>query len=113
MHGKPKRLYVIELFSNEELSLSGYGEGKKFLTDKTIKTDKNGDAEFSIPYNDVHGEFLIDQFGKTYLTATATAKFCEQGSSNCKPGATSEFSEVCELDLTDLGGYEIALCDTD
>jgi len=112
-HGKPKSLHVIELFSNEELSLSGYGEGKKFLTDRTIKTDKNGDAEFSIPYNDVHGEFLIDQFGKTYLTATATARFCEKGNSNCKPGATSEFSEVCELDLTDVEDHETASCNMD
>jgi len=113
MHGKPKSLYVIELFSNDELSLSGYGEGKKFLTDRTIKTDKNGDTEFSIPYNQVQGGFLADQFNKTYLTATATAKFCEKGNSTCKPGATSEFSAVCELDLTDLGGHGIASCNTD
>jgi hypothetical protein len=29
------------------------------------------------------------------------------GKGNCKPGATSGFSEVCELDLTDLGDHEI------
>ncbi len=113
LNSRPNSLYVIEFFSNDELHILGHGEGKSFLTSRVVSTDANGDASFAVPYNDIHGEFLTDPGGKTYITATATAKFCEDDGVTCKPGSTSEFSKACEADLSALAKFDTIVCAPD
>jgi hypothetical protein len=81
---KKKRTFTIQFFSSPEKDPSGFGEGKTFLGEIQVKTDRNGVArdangapEFSFTVNqDLTGQ---------YVTATATNK---------KTGDTSEFSEA-------------------
>ena len=69
LNSTPRETFVIQLFSNP----GGDPEGKKFLGQKTVTTDGNGDASFSFKSKVRNGT----------VTATAT---------NDATGDTSEFS---------------------
>jgi CSLREA domain-containing protein len=75
---KQKRTFIIQFFSNPSADSSGYGEGKTFLGEKLVTTDRQGKATFSF------GPSQVVPAGQ-YVTATATNK---------NTGDTSEFSNA-------------------
>lgn len=88
---KKKRTFIIQFFSNPTADPSTYGEGKTFLGQIQVKTDRQGHAEsgdlpFSPPQKVPKDE---------YITATATNK---------KTGDTSEFSEARKVIELVIGG---------
>ena len=102
LNSMPNSTFRIEFFSNEEVDASGHGEGKLFLTSRVVHTNDDGDATFSVPYNDVKQPLLVDGGNVTYLTSTATVKVCESDDTPknvCKFGSTSEFSEALAVDV--------------
>jgi trimeric autotransporter adhesin len=78
---KKKRTFIIQFFSSPEKDSSNHGEGQTFLGQKTVTTDRQGNASnFSFFTQEVsEGE---------YITATATNK---------ATGDTSEFSAAQEV----------------
>jgi hypothetical protein len=75
-HGAPSATFTIELFTNASADSSGFGQGRVFETSGSITTDSNGDATFSLSFNDSTPNLV--------LSATATDS----------AGNTSEFSHV-------------------
>jgi hypothetical protein len=72
------QVFTIQFFSNPSADSSGYGEGKTFLGEKLVTTDRQGKATFSFEPSQVVP-------AGQYVTATATNK---------NTGDTSEFSNA-------------------
>jgi hypothetical protein len=84
---KKRRTFTIQFFSNP--STGSTDEGKTFLGEIKVTTDKEGEAPFTfVPPTEV---VPVGHF----ITATAT---------NNKTGDTSEFSEAERVEPPDLGG---------
>ncbi len=75
----PNREYEIEVYRNQTADASGHGEGETFVARKTMRTDANGKALFSVTLN--------EGFGITGYQFAATA-------TDVLSGDTSEFSPV-------------------
>ncbi len=85
---KKKRTFIIQFFSSTSADSSGYGEGKTFIGQTQVTTNRQGNASFSFaPFQTVP----VGQF----ITATATNK---------RTGDTSEFSQARIVKEPVIGG---------
>ncbi|MBA3529120.1 MAG: hypothetical protein H0T91_07420 [Propionibacteriaceae bacterium] len=82
------RTFIIQFFSNTSADSSGFGEGKTFIGQIQVTTNRQGNATFGFaPTQEVPvGEFI---------TATATRK---------DKGDTSEFSQANDVEEPVIGG---------
>ena len=80
LNSAPNSTFTIQFFANSQKDPSGFGEGQKFLGEKIVSTNANGNASFFF------GAPVAVPIGN-FATATAT-------DSN---GNTSEFSEATEV----------------
>jgi hypothetical protein len=90
---KKKITFIIQFFSSPSAdSPSGYGEGKTFLGEIQVKTDRQGKVKSDT------GTFGFAPFQTVpvgqFITATATNK---------KTGDTSEFSEAERVEPPEIG----------
>ena len=84
---KKKRTFTIQFFSSPSADASGFGEGKTFIGQVQVTTNRQGNASFSFTVNqDLTGQ---------YVTATAT---------NNRTGDTSEFSQARVVEEPVIGG---------
>jgi large repetitive protein len=83
-----KRTFTVQLFSNTEADPSGYGEGKTFLGQILVSTNRNGNASFTFT------PALAVPEG-AFVTATATNK---------ATGDTSEFSNAKRVEELVIAG---------
>lgn len=82
-----KRTFIIQFFSSSLKDPSGFGEGETFLGQKTVTTNRNGNASFDFSTSAAsEGDFI---------TATATRK---------ATGDTSEFSKAKLVEELVIGG---------
>ena len=82
------RTFIIQFFSSPEADASGFGEGKTFIGQVQVTTNRRGNASFSFaPAQTVP----VGQF----ITATATRK---------DTGDTSEFSQARVVEEPVIGG---------
>jgi trimeric autotransporter adhesin len=77
LNSRPRRTFTIQLFSSETEDSSGYGEGKTYLGQKQIRTNREGKRSFTFS--------AVLPSGENIVTATAT---------NNSTGDTSEFSRA-------------------
>ncbi len=93
LNSLPSTSFTIEFFGNDEPDLSGYGEGKTYITQLVYSTDSSGQIGFT--------NIIISPVPPpSFMTATATA---------LGPNDTSEFSYRVMLDADGDGmpdGYE-------
>jgi CSLREA domain-containing protein len=73
LNSRPEKKFTIQFFSSPQEDPSDSGEGKTFLGQKKVETNKKGNSSFTFTAVFPAGEF--------YMTATATGR-----------GGTSEFS---------------------
>jgi hypothetical protein len=77
LNSRPRTNFTIQFFSSPQEDPSGFGEGKTFLGQQTVKTSRKGNGSFS---------FIVPlPMGENVVTATAT---------NETTGDTSEFSKA-------------------
>jgi len=76
LESAPNQTFTIELFANDEMDPSGFGEGQIFLGMTSVTTDATCEGHFSV--------VLPTGSAGQFLTATATDAF----------GNTSEFSDA-------------------
>ena len=71
LNSTPNQTFTVELFSNDRVDASGYGEGQTFLTAITVTTDASGNASFvvvlplGIPANQFIAATATDVAGNT------------------------------------------------
>jgi CSLREA domain-containing protein len=75
--------FRIELFNSESCDASGYGEGQKFIADRIVTTDVNGNASWAV--NDLLYWPTLNLIGTCFSATTTHA-------SGAVLGSTSEFS---------------------
>lgn len=75
--GAANRTLIIDLFRNDALDITGYGEGQRYIGNTTITTDVSGAGSFSLNAS--------GNFSGQYVSATAT---------DFLTGNTSEFSQA-------------------
>jgi trimeric autotransporter adhesin len=85
---KKKRTFIIQFFSSPSKDSSDFGEGKTFLGQVQVTTNKQGNATFGFGPDQ---KVSVGQF----ITATATNK---------KTGNTSEFSQARIVEEPVIGG---------
>jgi hypothetical protein len=78
LNSRPRKTFTIQFFSSPSEDPSGFGEGKTFLGEKTVRTNKKGKRPFSALVS-------APPTGENVITATAT---------NNLTGDTSEFSKA-------------------
>ena len=83
-----KRTFTIQLFSSPSADPSGFGEGKTFLGQTQVTTNRRGNASFSFTPSQT---VPVGQF----ITATVTRK---------STGDTSEFSQARVVEEPVIGG---------
>ena len=76
---KRRKTFTLQFFSSPSADQSGFGEGKTFLDQKTVRTNRKGKASFTFTMAVSAGQFV---------TATATRN---------STGDTSEFSAAREV----------------
>jgi CSLREA domain-containing protein len=76
LRSAPKKTFIIQLFSSPQKDPSDFGEGKEFMGERRVTTNREGRGSFTFPTGDIRGAFV---------TATAT---------NDLTGDTSEFSKA-------------------
>jgi len=77
LNSRPRKTFTIQFFSSPTADPSGYGEGKTFLGQKEVRTNRKGKRSFTFP--------AVLPPGENMVTATAT---------NNSIGDTSEFSNA-------------------
>ncbi len=75
LNSAPNRTFVVDLYANDTLDASGYGEAQQYLGTTIATTDGAGAANFSLE--------ISGNYSAQYVTATATDR---------ASGSTSEFS---------------------
>jgi CSLREA domain-containing protein len=85
---KKKRVFIIQFFSSPSADSSTYGEGKTFLGQIQVRTNRQGNASFGFATSQ---KVPKDEF----ITATATSK---------KTGDISEFSQARVVEEPVIGG---------
>ncbi|MEM0962932.1 MAG: T9SS type A sorting domain-containing protein, partial [Bacteroidota bacterium] len=86
----PSTSFTVELFGNDAVDLSGFGEGARPLGDVTLTTDGDGDGRVTLTVSGADAGAA--------LSATATG-----------PDGTSEFSEAAVVPAISAGFAERAL----
>jgi hypothetical protein len=85
LHGtltaEPNAQYEVDLFANQQGSITGYGEGERFLGTLTVHSNASGVATFNATFTGVSALYTV-------FTATATDV----------AGNTSEFSQIPSTD---------------
>ncbi|RMD86334.1 MAG: T9SS C-terminal target domain-containing protein [Calditrichaeota bacterium] len=76
----PSTQFVIEFFANSTCDPSNFGEGMTFIGSTVLNTDANGNAFFTVTFNNVN-------ISENFITATATDN----------SGNTSEFSQCIAI----------------
>ena len=75
LKSRPKKAFIIQLFSSPQKDPSGFGEGKEFMGQREVTTNREGRGSFTFETGSILGAFV---------TATATDP----------DGNTSEFSKA-------------------
>jgi len=81
--------FIVQFFGSPEADPSGFGEGKKFLGQKSVNTNNDGDATFTFQ---TRKKVPKGQFVTATATVTATAS---PTATDQSVGDTSEFSKAC------------------
>jgi trimeric autotransporter adhesin len=76
LRSAPRKTFIIQFFSSPLKDPSGFGEGKEFMGERRVTTNREGSGSFTFKTGDIRGAFV---------TATAT---------NDLTGDTSEFSKA-------------------
>lgn len=80
--------FTLQFFGSPEADTSGFGEGQRFLGQKSLKTDSSGNATFTFQ---TRKKVPKGQFVTATATVTATASPTPPDQS---VGDTSEFSQA-------------------
>jgi CSLREA domain-containing protein len=83
MDSRPRKTFTLQFFSNPEADPSGFGEGKTFIGETTVKTNRKGKRPFSFTFTPAQTVTAGQK-----ITATAT---------NNSTGDTSEFSAAVSV----------------
>jgi hypothetical protein len=81
LNSRPRKSFKIQFFSSPAADPSGFGEGKTFLGETTVKTNTKGKRSFTVV-------LTAPPAGEAQITSTAT---------NLKTGDTSEFSQAVQM----------------
>ena len=84
LRSSPKKTFIIQLFSSSQKDPSGYGEGKEFMGERRVTTNRDGRGSFTFETGDITGAFV---------TATAT----RLDPTTLLPTDTSEFSAAKQV----------------
>ncbi|HJT30908.1 MAG TPA: Calx-beta domain-containing protein, partial [Pirellulales bacterium] len=91
LSGTPLTRYEVDLFANDAVNPSGFGDGQTYLQSVSVLTDDSGTVQFQIPFD------AAVPVGK-WITATATADGPQAN--------TSQFSQpvpvVAAIDASDV-----------
>jgi parallel beta-helix repeat protein len=79
LKSRPRKTFIIQLFSSPQKDPSGFGEGKEFMGERRVTTNREGSGSFTFTTGDIRGAFV---------TATAT----RLDPTSLLPTDTSEFS---------------------
>lgn len=84
LNSKPSRTYTLDFYANTNPSVSGYGDGQRYIGNAQVTTDTQGNASFSLPFKGgKYGDITTTPVAPfDYVSATATDA----------DGNTSEFS---------------------
>ena len=86
LNSTPRKSFTIQFFTSPEKDPSGFGEGKEFLDNRTVKTSREGSRSFSVTFTlsrDLQGErvtatatrLVPDPSDPTTLLLTDTSEF--------------------------------------
>jgi parallel beta-helix repeat protein len=79
LRSAPRKTFIIQFFSSPQKDPSGFGEGKEFMGERRVTTNREGSGSFTFTTGDIRGAFV---------TATAT----RLDPTSLLPTDTSEFS---------------------
>jgi parallel beta-helix repeat protein len=86
LRSAPRKTFTIQLFSSPQKDASGFGEGREFMGERRVTTNRKGRGSFTFTTGDIRGSF-----------ATATATMLVPDPNNptiLLPADTSEFSKA-------------------
>ena len=90
LNSRPRKNFTIQFFSSSVADPSGFGEGKEFLDEINVKTNRKGNRSFTFTVN--------QNLQGTFVTATATRLVPDPNDpATLLPTDTSEFSAAKQV----------------
>ena len=91
LRSAPRKTFIIQVFSSPQKDPSGFGEGKEFMAQREVTTNRDGIGSFTFKTGDIRGAFV---------TATATRLVPDPSNPTILlPTDTSEFSAAKRVTL--------------